>query len=648
MKHIENRKTYLSFLESLNASQHEAVMFKEGSLLIIAGAGSGKTRTLTCRVARLVGEDVPPQSILLLTFTRKSASEMLGRAKDLLDERCQRVSGGTFHSFAHTILRRYSQEIGFPEGYAIIDRSDAEDLISMIKKEKDFTARYQSFPSKKTIMDIFSRSANKMLTIRDITVSEFSHLSSAMEGIVLIHEEYKKQKTAHALIDYDDLLIHLKNLLYENKALCEKLSSSYRYIMVDEYQDTNKVQAEILYLLSSVNKNVMVVGDDSQSIYAFRGANFKNIINFPKFFPGSKIIRLEENYRSVQPILTLTNTIIERASEKYSKSLFTKKKGGSTPLLVEAADEISQSRFVIDGIRDANRNGIPLRDIAILVRAGYHSFGLEIELTRGGIAYNKVGGFKFMESAHIKDFLAHLRIICHPDDRLSWQRIFLLVDSIGSQKARTIYEAISREKKGWISLVSNKFAPSIEKHLGALKEMYSFIHNEKYSVAELGEIVFHYYVPVIKKKFDDYPKRIKDLEQLMTIMERYRNLEEFLADMALEPPNTSSEDVLDTGFSNEDRLTISTIHSAKGLEWHTVFIVWALDGRFPSIHAIGNEESLEEERRLMYVAATRAKENLFFAYPVDIYDRAERVMLNRPSRFLAGIDDAILKKISTG
>jgi DNA helicase II / ATP-dependent DNA helicase PcrA len=648
MQQSENKNIFFSFLESLNASQSEAVMFKEGSLLVIAGAGSGKTRTLTCRVARLVGEGVLPQSILLLTFTRKSASEMLGRAKDLLDERCQKVSGGTFHSFAHTILRRYSREIGFPEGYAIIDRPDAEDLISMIKKEKDFTARYPSFPTKKTIMDIFSRSANKMLPIRDIMVSEFSHLSSVMEGIILLYEEYKKQKNIHALIDYDDLLIHLKNLLHENKTIREKLSSSYRYIMVDEYQDTNKVQAEILYLLSSVNKNVMVVGDDSQSIYAFRGAHFKNIINFPKFFPGSKIIRLEENYRSVQPILTLTNAIIERASEKYSKCLFTKKTQGTTPLLVEAADEISQSRYVIDGIYDAIRKGLPLKDIAVLVRAGYHSFGLEIELTREGIAYNKAGGFKFMESAHIKDFLAHLRIICHPGDRLSWQRVFLLIDTIGSQKAGMMYESISREKKGWYGLIESKFAPGIEKHLKTIREMYEIIHNETLSVSEMGEIVFRYYAPVAKKKFDDYPKRIKDLEQLLTIMERYRNLEEFIADMVLEPPNTSSENGLETGFSNEDRLTISTIHSAKGLEWHTVFVIWALDGRFPSIHAIGNEDSLEEERRLMYVAATRARENLFFTYPVDIYDRAERVLLSHPSRFLAGMDETILKQIVTG
>lgn len=648
MQQCENKNLFFSFLESLNASQSEAVMFKEGSLLVIAGAGSGKTRTLTCRVARLVGEGVLPQSILLLTFTRKSASEMLGRAKDLLDERCQKVSGGTFHSFAHTILRRYSREIGFPEGYAIIDRPDAEDLISMIKKEKEFTARYPSFPTKKTVMDIFSRSANKMLSIRDIMVSEFSHLSSVMEGILLLYEEYKKQKNIHALIDYDDLLIHLKNLLHENKIIREKLSSSYRYIMVDEYQDTNKVQAEILYLLSSVNKNVMVVGDDSQSIYAFRGAHFKNIINFPKFFPGSKIIRLEENYRSVQPILTLTNAIIERASEKYSKCLFTKKTQGASPLLVEAADEISQSRYVIDGIYDALRKGLPLKDIAVLVRAGYHSFGLEIELAREGIAYNKAGGFKFMESAHIKDFLAHLRIICHPGDRMSWQRVFLLIDTIGSQKAGMMYESIARGKKGWYGLIETTFAPGIEKHLKAIREAYEVIHNENPSVSELGEIVFRYYAPVAKKKFDDYPKRIKDLEQLLTIMERYRNLEEFIADMVLEPPNTSSENGLETGFSKEDRLTISTIHSAKGLEWHTVFVIWALDGRFPSIHAIGNEESLEEERRLMYVAATRAKENLYFTYPVDIYDRTERVLLCHPSRFLAGMDEAILKQIVTG
>lgn len=645
---LKNSTFHATLMRSLNPSQQEAVMFRNGSLLVIAGAGSGKTRTLTHRVAALVDEGVSPASILLLTFTRKAAAEMLIRAKALLDERCEKVSGGTFHSFANAILHRHSKEIGFPNGYAVIDRADAEDLISMIRKEKDLSSRYRLFPKKKTLMDIFSRCANKVKSVQDIVFQEYAHFSPVIDGIVLVHEEYKTNKMIHGFMDYDDLLIFFRKLLIENTSLRDRISASYQYIMVDEYQDTNKVQAEILYLLSSANKNIMVVGDDSQSIYAFRGASFKNIIHFPDFFPGCRIIRLEENYRSVQPILSLSNRIIEGAAEKYEKRLFTQKKGGMTPVLVEAADEASQSEFVVDRIHDLTKTGVRLDDIAVLFKAGYHSFGLEIELAREDIPFNKVGGFKFMESAHIKDVLAHMRVLCHSRDRISWQRILMLVEKIGPRKARTIYDAVVREKRGHLSFIKNIFSPGVEKHLGPLKRLYQDIEDRNPTVRELGEIILQYYTPIMRKKFDDYPRRIRDLEQLILIMDRYGNLAEFLTDMALEPPNTSSNSVMDPGISKEDRLTLSTIHSAKGLEWHTVFVIWALDGRFPSIYALENEESLEEERRLMYVAATRAEENLYFIYPNNIYDRNEGIVLSRPSRFLDDMEDDILEKISVG
>ncbi len=644
----DSTKNRISLEAMLNPSQWEAVAFREGSILVIAGAGSGKTLTLTCRVASLVNEGILPRSILLLTFTRKAAQEMLRRATDLLDNRCEKVSGGTFHSFANTILRQYAAEMGFPNGYAIIDRTDAEDLIGMIRKEMNFSSKIRSFPTKKTLMDIFSRAANKVLSIEDIVFMEYVHFSSDIETIARIHREYRSRKILHGFVDYDDLLIDLRNLLYEHAEICDKISLSYQYIMVDEYQDTNKIQAEILYLLSTANKNVMVVGDDSQSIYAFRGANFKNIMEFPKVFPAAKIIRLEENYRSVQPILTLTNMIIDRAVEKYSKRLFTQKKEGSTPILINTADEKNQSLFVVQTIYELNKRGIPFNDMAILFRAGFHSFDLEIELGREGISFKKVGGFKFMESAHIKDVLAHLRVLSHPHDRLSWYRILSLIDNIGPQKAHMIYERIAGEQAGYLSLVNNKFPSHIEKHIDRLKQFFMLLHTKNLSVCELGEAVLKYYTPALKKKFDDYPKRAKDLEQLVVIMERYQSLVAFLTDMALEPPNTSSENRLETDVSTDDRLTLSTIHSAKGLEWHSIFIIWALDGRFPSIHAIDNEASLEEERRLMYVAATRAKENLFFIYPQDIYDRSAGMRLSRPTRFLDDIPDEILEKRSEG
>jgi len=442
----------------------------------------------------------------------------------------------------------------------------------------------------------------------------------------------------HNFFDYDDLLVSF-DLLLQNHT-----SSSYKYIMVDEYQDTNQIQASILYSLTSKNKNVMVVGDDSQSIYAFRGANFKNIIDFPALFPETKIISLEENYRSVQPILDLTNVIIDRAAEKFSKKLFTRKTGGVTPVLACAQSENGQSMFVVDKIRDLNISGVPLNRIAVLFRAGFHSFDLEIELARKKISFIKVGGFKFTESAHIKDVLAHLKVIANGHDRISWYRILLLLEKIGPKTAQNIYEAIEKEKSGYAGLFTIKLKSSLSQRLSQLRQLFSYIDSGSLSVSQMGEAILNYYLPVLRGRYDDHPKRARDLEQLLTIMQRYHSLEQFLTDMALEPPNTSMDDTFSERGPDDNRLVLSTIHSAKGLEWHTVFIIWALDGRFPSMHALNSEEDLEEELRLMYVAATRAQNNLFFTYPDNIYDRGSGMVFSRPSRFIDEIPDDILEK----
>ena len=388
----------------------------------------------------------------------------------------------------------------------------------------------------------------------------------------------------------------------------------------------------------------MAVGDDSQSIYAFRGANFRNIMRFPVMFPGTRTITLEENYRSVQPILNLTNIIIEQAKEKYSKKLFTKKSGGSTPILIEARDENGQSLYIVNKINALCRQGVALNQIAVLFRAGYHSFDLEIELNREQIPFIKVGGFKFVESAHIKDVLAHLRVIYSPYDRISWYRILLLIEKIGPASAQKIFEDVKNEASGCAGLLSMKSKGSAAAGLKRLKNLISTIGSHSMPLEKMGEAVIEYYLPILKERYDDHPKRANDLEQLLAIMERYRSLEQFLTDMALEPPNTSIGDTLASRTPAEDCLVLSTIHSAKGLEWHTVFIIWALDGRFPSSHALQKEEDLEEELRLMYVAATRARENLIFIYPCDVYDRSLGLVLNRPSRFIDMMPPDILEK----
>ena len=592
----------------------------------------------------MIEEGIAPSAILLLTFTRKASQEMLQRAAKLLDRRCEMVSGGTFHSFANATLRRYAGALALNAGFTILDRSDAESMIQLLRKELDLGKGQRSFPRKGALANIFSKAVNKVLSIDEVVYDDYPHFLPNLESIQHLHKAYEERKQEHQFLDFDDLLVNLLLLLKDHPDIRERVASRYQYIMVDEYQDTNTIQAEILYLLADIHKNIMVVGDDSQSIYAFRGANFKNIMNFPKMFPETRIISLEENYRSVQPILQLTNEIIDRAREKYSKKLFTRIPGGEVPVLLAAEDENMQSRFVIDKIKELNQQQIPLSQIAVLFRASFHSFDLEIELNREGIPFIKVGGFKFVESAHIKDVLAHLRVMANVSDRISWYRILLLIDKIGPKSAQRIYEAVLKEKSDYTGLLSIKMKAAGMQGLAGLKNLFSATDTHEMSVAQLGETILKYYMPILEQNYDDHPKRARDLEHLVAIMERYENLEQFLTDMALEPPNTSIDDSMASDSRDEDRLVLSTVHSAKGLEWNTVFVIWALDGRFPSIHSFFKEAELEEELRLMYVAATRAKTNLFFTFPGQAYDRGSGTVLSRPSRFLDFIPEHILEK----
>ena len=634
----------IEYEKDLNAAQCQAVMATDGPMLVIAGAGSGKTRTLTYRVARLVEEGIPPRAILLLTFTRKASAEMLGRASLLLDRRCEKVSGGTFHSFANYILRRYAEAVGFDRRYTILDRADTESLIGMVKKELGIGKQHHPFPRNQTLANIFSRAVNQDVTIEDIIYDGYPHFSDNLDSLLKVNDGYQARKVQHSFLDYDDLLVFLHLLLKEHKDIREKLSTNFRYILVDEYQDTNHLQAEILYLLADRHQNVMAVGDDSQSIYAFRGASFRNIMDFPRVFPETTIIGLEENYRSVQPILTLTNTIISRAEERYEKKLFTRRSGGSTPLMVDCGTENLQSQFVAGQIDSLHRQGVPLQEIAVLFRAGFHSFDLEIELTREHIPFIKVGGFKFTESAHIKDMLAHLRVLVNLNDRISWYRLLLLLEKVGPKTAQKLYEVITAEGSVHEGLQAAGKRNGKHESLKRLQELYAGIDAGSAGVADCGEAVLNYYRPILEEKHDDHPKRLRDLEQLLTIMQRYQSMESFLIDMALEPPNTSADDNLANGPPAQDRLVLSTIHSAKGLEWDTVFIIWALDGRFPSVHALDDLDELEEELRLMYVAATRARNNLIITYPSRVYERGVGLVYGRPSRFIDDISDDILEK----
>ena len=635
----------IDYRKELNEAQHQAVTATEGPLLVIAGAGTGKTRTLVFRVAHLVDIGVDPRSILLLTFTRRAAEEMLRRASLLIDNRCAKVSGGTFHSFANLILRQYGRKIELSPAFTIMDRPDSEDVIQLLRAEMGLNSKEKRFPRKQTAAEIYSMALNKQSTIPDLIERDYPHLNDYLEDLLRLYERYVDYKKGKSLLDYDDLLIRLRDLLASHEAVRRRLSDSYRFIMVDEFQDTNRLQADIIRLLAATHDNVMVVGDDAQSIYSFRGANFRNIMDFPKEFPGTRIISLEENYRSTQPILSFTNEIIRRAKERYEKNLFTGKQDGDTPLLVQAESEQAQSRFVCQKVLELREEGVPLWDIAVLFRSSFHSFDLEIELARHNIPFVKRGGFQFMESAHVKDLLAHLRILSNPQDAISWSRVLLLLEGVGTRQSQKIIHWLLEGTNPVERLRSFEAKGKVAHGLRTLAQVLD-ASAEGERPAEKAQYLMQYYVPILKRKYaDDYPKRLKDMEHFQGMTERYRNLERLLSDMALEPPTDSVDGVLAVD-PDEGPLVLSTIHSAKGLEWHSVFIIWALEGRFPSYYNINTEEELEEERRLLYVAATRAKENLFISYPVKIFDRGLRTVLSRPSQFIEDIPEEMLEPMT--
>jgi len=635
----------IDYRKELNDAQFAAATTVEGPCLVIAGAGTGKTRTLVYRVARLIDVGVDPRTILLLTFTRRAAEEMLRRASLLIDNRCDKVSGGTFHSFANTVLRHYGRKIDLEPSFSIMDRPDSEDLIQMVRTELGLNTKEKRFPRKQTVGEIYSMALNKQCTISELIERDYPHLYDFLEDLLRLYERYVEYKKTRGLLDYDDLLIKLKELLAGDEATRQHLSESYRFIMVDEYQDTNRLQADIVRLLAAAHDNVMVVGDDAQSIYSFRGANFRNIMDFPEDFPGAKIISLEENYRSTQPILDLTNEIISRAAEKYEKHLFTNKKEGDAPLLIQAESEQMQSRFVCQKVLELREEGVPLWDIAVLFRSSFHSFDLEIELTRHNIPFVKRGGFQFMETAHIKDLLAHLRVLANPLDAISWGRVLSLLEGVGPQACQKITRWIMDSSNPISRLRSFEAKGKVAHGLKTLAQvMEAALEPER--PAESAQYLMQYYGPILKKNHpEDYPKRMKDLEHFLGMTERYRSLERLITDMALEPPNDSVDSALAVD-PDEGPLVLSTIHSAKGLEWHSVFIIWALEGRFPSYYNINTPEELEEERRLLYVAATRAKENLYISYPVKIFDRGMGTVLSRPSQFLEGISEQLLEPVT--
>lgn len=622
----------------LNPSQLEAAQFDKGSVLVIAGAGSGKTKTLTYRVARLIESGVPPENILLLTFTKKAADEMLNRATMILDSRCEKVAGGTFHSFANSILRKYSNLLELKSNFTIIDRADAEDVVNHIRG-KVIEKQEKRFPRKGTILDIYSKAINKNMSADEIIEGEYKQFEHCAEKIKDISKEYIGYKRQNSLLDYDDLLLYLKTLLNSNEELRKKISNQHKYILIDEYQDTNTLQADIIKLLASEHNNVMAVGDDSQSIYSFRGANFRNIMEFPNIFPDTKIIKLEQNYRSSKNILSLTNEIIKKAKEKYSKTLFSTIESDQKPALICTKDMQTEAEFICQRILELQEEDIALNDISVLARSARMTYNLEIELAKKSIPYKKFGGLKFIETAHVKDVIAYLRVILNPGDVISLNRILLLLNGVGSQTATKLIPVLSDEnaKSDTLQLPA--------KSSSEVRKLFSTVEEARKNLlkpSQIVENVLNYYYPILAEKYDDYTKRQKDLEHFLYLSEQYSGLDDFLSDLALEPPDSSVADV--EGATKDEFLTLSTIHSAKGLEWKAVFIIGAIDGRFPSVFSFNSPEELDEELRLMYVATTRAKTWLHITYPIDMYDHATGMVLSKPSRFLDDIGADVLER----
>lgn len=624
--------------DNLNPAQYEAVTTIDGPILVVAGAGTGKTRVIEYRVLYLVSKGISPQSILLLTFTRRAAREMLSRAARH-NKLCEYIYGGTFHSFGFSIISEFATALGYKRPISFLDEADSEEIIYRLAIKLGYTEKKKRFPTKTTLKSVISASFNRGESIENVLLKDYPHFLHLAKNIEHLKEEYVKYKINHNLLDYDDLLIYLRLLLLK-EPIRKRLSERFRYIMVDEFQDTNKIQAEIVYLLGKEHKNVMAVGDDAQSIYGFRGARYENMFEFLDIFPKAKIIKLEENYRSTQPILNLANAVIERAKKKYTKVLVAKREEKEKPKLFIFKDPQNEAEWVAEKIIELRNEGIPLHHIGVLFRSLYLGRPLEIALSKRLIPYKVYGGIRFIETAHIKDLISHIKIIANPLDELAWQRVLMLIEGIGPKTADKIINEIIKNgnfKEVLFSFSKNpRYGIGIKKLFEALKEA----SIERLSVAEIVSILSDYYMPILERKYDDYQRRASDIESLKQIAMGYKSIETFLVELiAIEPAEKSIDDII-TLYEDEQPVILSTIHSAKGLEWDIVFIIGLADGHFPVSHNVMSEEELEEERRLFYVAITRAKTKLYLSVPHRGY-RGGITIFNRLCRFLD--DGEILK-----
>jgi DNA helicase-2/ATP-dependent DNA helicase PcrA len=649
IKRASPSRLLVEYGRDLSAEQHQVVMAGGGPILVVAGAGSGKTRTVTYRVARLLGLGIHPSHVLLATFTNKAAREMLRRVEGLVQSDARKVWGGTFHSIANRILRRHAEELGYHSNFTILDGEDLKDLVDVSIQQCGIDHKSRRFPKAAVIADIISFANNRGLTMARCVDEHFPQFRAQATKIEMVATTCQEEKHRRNAMDYDDLLLNCKRILLDSPEAARYWSGQFEYILVDEYQDTNKIQGELVDLLASGHRNLMVVGDDAQSIFGWRGAHFANIYGFKDRYPDAQEYRLETNYRSRPEILIVANASIRNNVHQLHKQLdAVREPSGVPPALVPLRNVGQQAAFVAGRVLDLREEDVPLSEIAVLYRSHWHSLELQLELVRRGIPYIVRSGVRFFEQAHIKDVASYLRIVCNPWDELAWQRVLKLIPHIGVRSARRIWEKIAAAPDPLSLILSPGFLPASRAAAGwreftGLISRLSGLECADKPGSQIETILMCGYIEHLNNTYDNPELRAEDLRQLASYAAQFESTETFLSDLALAnserfsaPKGMSAEDVI-KGGDDDEKLVLSSIHQAKGLEWKVVFVIWAADGKFPSGRAIRNPEAEEEERRLFYVATTRAKDELYFCYPAIQDDYLRQTILQKPSRFITEI-----------
>ena len=643
---------HIDYAAELNEQQLAAVTAKPGPQLIIAGAGSGKTRTLTYRVAYLLENGIDPRNILLLTFTNKAARQMLDRVANLLPIDASGIWGGTFHSVGNRMLRRHGSALGLNGGFTIMDREDQKDLINTVVASAGIDPKEIRFPKGDVLAEIFSFVVNTETPMEELLALKFPYFLPLLEKITDVHARYEKKKKATNSVDFDDLLEKTLTMLQKHENIASFYRRQFQFILVDEYQDTNKIQADFIDLLACENRNVMVVGDDAQSIYSWRGANFQNILEFPKRYPDAQVFKIEMNYRSVPEVLEVANAAISANVDQFKKNLQPVRESNSAkPAIVALNDGNEQAQFIAQRILELRDEDVDLNEIAVLYRAHYHALELQLELSRRGIPYQITSGIRFFEQAHIKDVISFLRFVSNPRDEVAFKRMVKLLPGIGNRSAENLWSAWDKSlnERGEITswserLMAMSVGAKSKKHWTQLAHTLDEIapgrqpNPPSEMITSVVEAIYDDYAKV---NFTNYELRKEDLNQLAAFARQFKDANEFLSQLALISNVDAEAAPNQTG--DKEAVNLSTVHQAKGLEFHTVFVIWLTDGMFPSSRSMDERKDLEEERRLFYVAITRAKDELYLTYPHMRLTGGYGDVFQRPSRFLKEIPNKLVE-----